>query len=1054
MGGGGSSAPASQPTQQTITSNPIADWAQPTATALIGSQMNNAFNIDSNGNVLGSRGFTPFGGATNSQGQFTGAPVSQDQYNQQLQVAGLGVAGPSALQQQSYQGAANLQVPGQYRPASQMAGYGTMQALGAGQNYAQQATDPNAVGAYMNPFVQNALAPSLALQNQQFGQIAAQNAGQATQAGAFGGGRDAVVQGLNQQNQMLAQNQLVGNAYNQAYTNAQQAQQFGSNLGLQGAQAGIQGANTLAGIGGQQLAAQQGVLGTQNQMGVQEQQNQQNLINQAMQNYSNQQQYPQQQTANIMNLLRSTPTTQTQTVYQAPPNAVSQIAGLGTAGVAGYKLATMAGGGIAKAKKFDIGGEVEHDLYDLPTDNLAEEVKNTTSQKLKQMGTAILRERALGTEPPPQGFAPGGIVAFAEGGKSKKEAYAGESEDDSLINNIMMSGMSQGMMPSYTQMRQAPARTETPSGSTFEKAMQFVLPHEAGYVNHPSDRGGPTNRGVTQATLSGYLGRPATIDDVKNLDEQTARDIYKTKFFDPIASKLKDPKAQMVAFNAAIASGPGYANKLIEKHEGDPYAMWQEHTKYMTHDIPKANPSQNVFVKGWNNRQQDLLNAVKNNFASGGEVQHFAEGDVVKSKESIAQREAALSAIESMKAPPLDFKGSMSDWYNTPQYKEQVNAYNEAKKAVRENNPIYSQLGSYNPYQAATSSGIANIKNKPESKPVPVMSDEEYAKYNAMNAAEDLRNNKLSPTFRNYGYQNNMASETMNPIVKPVVPEKISNQGIASVVKNQAPASQFGPSKDLMEDKTSTAPTAPTATDRYSELMDMLKGQQKQVGEQKQQDKWLALLEGSLGTMAGTSPYALQNIGAGGQKGIASYAAANKQRGAEQSDILGQMIGLQKVKGLEDYQNRMADITGQHYGQQYELGKAKNKVEEARLNQLQQQFGSELGYKYFAAEQLNDYHTKELDQQEKLKIPQMLEAHRKNAYSNVLNRRKIGIEALDDPATKASVDAEVEQELMKGGVYPKLYKDYLGVDFTPTPRAAPNSNAYTSNYGLTPKPTK
>jgi hypothetical protein len=418
--------------------------------------MSNAFNLGPNGEVLSSRGFTPFGGATNSQGQFTGAPVSQDQYNQQLQVAGLGVAGPSALQQQSYQGAANLQVPGQYRPASQMAGYGTMQALGAGQNYAQQATDPNAVGAYMNPFVQNALAPALALQNQQFGQIAAQNAGQATQAGAFGGGRDAVMRGLNQQNQMLAQNQLVGNAYNQAYTNAQQAQQFGSNLGLQGAQAGIQGANTLAGIGGQQLAAQQGVLGTQNQMGVQEQQNQQNVINQAVQNYASQQQYPQQQTANIMNLIRSTPTTQTATTYQAPPSAVSQLGGLGATALGAYGASGgfKAKGGEIKEKKMASGGIASG----VPAGKLPSMLANLSDQQLAQKSNLQANDPQTAADALSQqafranarqgvasaaggGFvdmAGGGIVAFAKGGiKDDAVAKMGKYETpdrDTLAN--------------------------------------------------------------------------------------------------------------------------------------------------------------------------------------------------------------------------------------------------------------------------------------------------------------------------------------------------------------------------------------------------------------------------------------------------------------------------------------------------------------------------------------------------------------------------------------------------------------------------------------------
>ena len=54
----------------------------------------------------------------------------------------------------------------------------------------------------------------------------------------------------------------IGNGYNNAFNQAQQAQQFGANLGLQGqqAQAGalasqMSGANQLAGLGGQQLAA-------------------------------------------------------------------------------------------------------------------------------------------------------------------------------------------------------------------------------------------------------------------------------------------------------------------------------------------------------------------------------------------------------------------------------------------------------------------------------------------------------------------------------------------------------------------------------------------------------------------------------------------------------------------------------------------------------------------------------------------------------------------------------------------------------------------------------
>ena len=53
------------------------------------------------------------------------------------------------------------------------------------------------------------------------------------------------------------------------------------------------------------------------------------------------------------------------------------------------------------------------------------------------------------------------------------------------------------------------------AAGNFEACLKFVLQFEGGFVNNPKDPGGPTNLGVTQATLSGFLGRQATIDEVK-----------------------------------------------------------------------------------------------------------------------------------------------------------------------------------------------------------------------------------------------------------------------------------------------------------------------------------------------------------------------------------------------------------------------------------------------------------------------------------------------------------------------------------------------------------
>jgi hypothetical protein len=197
------------------------------------------------------------------------APAAQQFGANAADIGALGGMGYGAQGSMAGQAAANIGTMGGMRYGQQGAqagqtaanigtagglGYGAA-GMGAGQqgaqygalgteqglSYGQNAQDANAVQSYMNPYLQATLAPALALQNQQFGIQNMQNQAQATQQGAFGGGRSAVMQGLNQQNQALAQNQLVGNAYNQAYNTANQNMQQAAQLGMQGAGVGIQG---------------------------------------------------------------------------------------------------------------------------------------------------------------------------------------------------------------------------------------------------------------------------------------------------------------------------------------------------------------------------------------------------------------------------------------------------------------------------------------------------------------------------------------------------------------------------------------------------------------------------------------------------------------------------------------------------------------------------------------------------------------------------------------------------------------------------------------------
>jgi hypothetical protein len=313
-GGGGGGSP--QPTSSTTQTSNIPEYARPYVESMLGATQQQIFNMDSNNNITGIKPYVPY--SNNPQDY---------------------VAGFSPLQQKAQQGVADLKMPGQYAAGSTATAMGTGQALSAGANYASQATNPYAVQQYMNPYIQASLNPQLAEIGRQYDITGTKEMSDATRSGAFGGSREALMAAENQRNKNTAMNQAIGSGYNNAFQAAQQAQQFGAGLGLQGAQAGIQGAGQLANIGGQELQAQQGIYGLQNQYGTQQQQQQQNIINQAIQNYATAQQYPQQQLAFMNAQIRGLPLqTMTTQGYQAAPSTLSQVAGLGTTGIAGLGL--------------------------------------------------------------------------------------------------------------------------------------------------------------------------------------------------------------------------------------------------------------------------------------------------------------------------------------------------------------------------------------------------------------------------------------------------------------------------------------------------------------------------------------------------------------------------------------------------------------------------------------------------------------------------------------------------------------------------------------------
>lgn len=333
MGGGGGGQ-----TGQSNQYQSLSPWAQPYVSSILGAAQQQVFQTNpSNGQITGINPYQAYGSVDPNTGNQYGINSSANA------AANASVAGFTPLQSQQQQGVANLQNPWQTGVASDVTGQSinTANQLGASAN---PQDFQNQVGGYMNPYIQNALNPSLQLLNQQYGMQGAQEQGAATHAGAFGGSREAVMNALNSQNQNLAQQQMIGNAYNNAFGAAQNQYNQNGAFQLQAANQAAQNAGQLGALGSQGLANQQNILNMQGQVGGQQQQQQQNVINQAMQNYSTAQQYPMQQLGQLKNLTTGLPMTDTTTTQQAAaPSPFSQLVGLGTAGAGIYGLANQGG---------------------------------------------------------------------------------------------------------------------------------------------------------------------------------------------------------------------------------------------------------------------------------------------------------------------------------------------------------------------------------------------------------------------------------------------------------------------------------------------------------------------------------------------------------------------------------------------------------------------------------------------------------------------------------------------------------------------------------------
>lgn len=155
-----------------------------------------------------------------------------------------------------------------------------------------------------------------------------------------------------------------------------------------------------------------------------------------------------------------------------------------------------------------------------------------------------------------------------------------------------------------------------------------LLKFEGGYVDHPNDRGGVTNIGVTLATYREYCGQDKTAKDLQNMSYSTWQNIMKDMYWDKCrADEIDSQSVAEIVVDWCINSGMVGLRRVQEivgcKPDGiagsitlslinssDAHELfdriWTARQQFYT-NIVKRNPSQKVFMNGWMNRLNSFV---------------------------------------------------------------------------------------------------------------------------------------------------------------------------------------------------------------------------------------------------------------------------------------------------------------------------------------------------------------------------------------------------------------------------------------------------------------
>jgi lysozyme family protein len=172
----------------------------------------------------------------------------------------------------------------------------------------------------------------------------------------------------------------------------------------------------------------------------------------------------------------------------------------------------------------------------------------------------------------------------------------------------------------------------------FSKFLPMLLRNEGGWVENPSDPGGPTNKGITIDTFREFaprlLGIEATLQNLRALTDEQAGKIYKIEYWDPIfGDDIQLQELANIVCDFHVNSGfhaisiliktfnvvggnhnpyrkltPKMMDSLNHRDSAEVYMHYKAARIAYYRTLAQENPVTRVFLRGWLNRVNSFPN--------------------------------------------------------------------------------------------------------------------------------------------------------------------------------------------------------------------------------------------------------------------------------------------------------------------------------------------------------------------------------------------------------------------------------------------------------------